>query len=53
MSVDISTLVRSLTGQEAALYCRSCHDRVSPRDPFGMSEGICSVCRAAESESRF
>lgn len=38
-------LIRSLYGLESGRTCRRCADAISQRDPFGVSEGVCSSCR--------
>jgi hypothetical protein len=39
------TLIRSLVQLESGRRCRRCTDAISPRDPFGVSEGVCAPCR--------
>jgi hypothetical protein len=41
----IYRLIRALTRMEAGRWCRSCGQPVAPKDPFGMSEGVCAPCR--------
>jgi hypothetical protein len=41
----IYRLIRALTGMEAGRWCRSCGNVIPPKDPFGMSEGVCPPCR--------
>lgn len=36
---------QALTGVEAGRWCRSCGIAIQPKDPFGMSEGVCHPCR--------
>ena len=41
----IYRLIRALTGMEAGRWCRSCGSVIPPKDPFGLSEGVCPPCR--------
>jgi hypothetical protein len=38
-------LIRTLVGLESGRDCRACADPIEPKDLFGMSEGVCAVCR--------
>ncbi len=38
-------LIRSLYGLESGRVCRRCTEAISRRDPFGVSEGVCTSCR--------
>lgn len=38
-------LFRAIAGLEAGRDCRSCNESITPRDYFGMSEGVCAPCR--------
>ncbi len=41
----IYSLLRSIVRIEAGRSCRTCSESISPRDPFGLSEGVCHPCR--------
>jgi hypothetical protein len=41
----IYRLFQALTRIEAGRWCRSCGNGIEPKDPFGMSEGVCPPCR--------
>jgi hypothetical protein len=45
MAVTVWKVVRALSGLESGRACRSCSESISPQDPFGVSEGVCSPCR--------
>lgn len=40
-------LVRSLAGPQSGQLCRICSEQILRKDHFGLSEGVCSACRAA------
>jgi hypothetical protein len=37
--------LRALAGLEAGRDCRVCGDAISPKDLFGLGEGVCEPCR--------
>jgi len=45
MGTTVRDLVLALWGLQSGRPCRSCDQPISPRDPFGFSEGVCRACR--------
>jgi hypothetical protein len=46
MTITVWKVLRALTGSERGRSCRACGEAILTRDPFGMSEGVCTLCRA-------
>jgi hypothetical protein len=38
-------LMKALAGLESGRECRVCRQTISPKDDFGLSEGVCEPCR--------
>jgi hypothetical protein len=42
----LHNLLLAMTNRFAGRSCRRCGDSIVPGDRFGLSEGVCSGCRA-------
>jgi hypothetical protein len=46
MRRTVARLLRAIDGSAAAIRCRCCGEAITRDDPFGVSERVCSPCRA-------
>jgi hypothetical protein len=46
MSKTVYRLFRAMAGVESGRCCRTCGESILREDRFGLSEGVCSPCRA-------
>lgn len=46
--MTVWNVIRALAGFETGRVCRSCREGIPAGDAFGMSEGVCHPCRAAD-----
>lgn len=38
-------LFNAFVGRVSGVWCRRCGESITPRDSFGVSEGVCAACR--------